>query len=123
MDGIYEVLKPQVQEIITILLAGVLGYLAILARSAVKTFISKTEGFLDEQARQRLEVMFDNIIGSLEAQGKALTIDDVVNYAKKYNADDLVRLGLQGEKLASRVRTAINTRLSSINTVASKSPV
>ena len=113
MDSVLEIVRAPLEEAATILIVAVVGYVVVLLRSGVKSAIARTEGFLDENARQRLEVMFDNAISALEAEGKAITVDDVLRYAKRFNPGDLDRLKLEGDRLVSRVKTAIKARSAS----------
>jgi hypothetical protein len=95
-------------EIFVAVLIPIIGYLAVLARSAVATFIASRAQFMDEVSRQRLEAAFENAIASLEARGQAITLDGIIDWAKEFNPDDLRRFPqLAGEKLRKRVTAAV----------------
>lgn len=94
-------------EIFAIMAVAVVAYLGDLARQAVKAFTEKTKGMLDEDARYRLEVAADKAIKAAENRGQAVTLDEVIGYLKEFNAGDLKRFELEGQKLVNRVKTAI----------------
>lgn len=105
-----EDLMPYATEIFAIVATSVVAYLAAIARQYVNAAIARTEGVLDEEARRRLETAFDNAIAAAEARGSAVTLDDVIDYVKRFNAGDLGRFNLSGKRLLDRASTAIAAR-------------
>jgi hypothetical protein len=103
-----EEVNNNANEIFVAIMIPIIGYLAVLARSAVTTFIASRAQFMDEVSRQRLEAAFENAIASLEARGQAITLDGIIAWAKEFNPDDLRRFPqLAGDKLRKRVTAAV----------------
>lgn len=104
-----DALNGAASELFAATLSLVVIYLAALARSYVKKATDKLDSDMDSDARARLEAALENAIDSAEAAGQSITLDHVTEYLKTFNAGDLKRFGLEGDKLDARATAAIES--------------